>query len=50
VRADSAPPLVSKLVTGKTAVNGVSAAYVCRDFTCERPETDPAALETALEG
>jgi uncharacterized protein len=50
VRADSAPPLVSKLVTGKTAVNGVSAAYICRDFTCERPETDTSALARALGG
>ncbi|HEX8952961.1 MAG TPA: thioredoxin domain-containing protein, partial [Polyangia bacterium] len=50
VRADSAPPLVSQLVTGKTAVNGVSAAYVCRDFTCERPVTDTSALALALGG
>jgi uncharacterized protein YyaL (SSP411 family) len=50
VRADSAPPLVSNLVAGKTAVNGVSAAYVCRDFTCERPATDTSALAQALGG
>jgi uncharacterized protein YyaL (SSP411 family) len=50
VRADSAPKLVSELVSGKTAVNGVSAAYVCRDFTCERPETDTSALARALGG
>ena len=50
VRADSAPPLLAKLVTGKTAVNGVSAAYVCRDFTCERPATDTSALAAALGG
>ena len=48
IRADSAPPLISTLVSGKTAVNGVSAAYVCRNFTCERPETDPGALTAAL--
>jgi len=36
------------LISGKTAVNGVSAAYVCRDFTCERPETDPSALARSL--
>jgi hypothetical protein len=48
VRADSAPPLLSKLVAGKSAVNGAAAAYVCRDFTCERPATDTSALAAAL--
>jgi uncharacterized protein YyaL (SSP411 family) len=50
VRAASAPPLVSSLVSGKSAVNGAAAAYVCRDFTCERPETDTSALARALGG
>ena len=50
VRADGAPPLVSKLVEGKTAVGGAAAAYVCRDFTCERPATDTSALASALGG
>jgi uncharacterized protein YyaL (SSP411 family) len=48
VRAASAPPLVAKLVEGKAEVNGASAAYVCRDFTCERPATDTSALASAL--
>jgi len=50
IRADSAPPLVSELISGKGAVNGVSAAYVCRNFTCERPETDTSALARSLGG
>jgi uncharacterized protein YyaL (SSP411 family) len=50
VRADGAPPLLSKLVEGKTAVGGAAAAYVCRDFTCERPATDTSALASALSG
>ena len=50
VHAASAPPLVSGLVSGKTAVNGAAAAYVCRDFTCERPATDTSALAAALGG
>ncbi len=50
VRAESAPPLISQLVAGKTAVNGVSAAYICRNFTCERPETSTSALAAALGG
>ncbi|MCU1279242.1 MAG: thymidylate kinase, partial [bacterium] len=48
VRADGAPPLVSQLVAGKSAVDGAAAAYVCRDFTCERPATDTSALAAAL--
>jgi uncharacterized protein YyaL (SSP411 family) len=48
VRAAGAPPIVSSLVAGKDAIDEKAAAYVCRDFTCERPETDPAALEKKL--
>ena len=29
---------------GKVAVDGKAAAYVCRNFTCEEPVTDPARL------
>jgi uncharacterized protein len=32
------------LLAGRAIVDGQSAAYVCRDFVCLRPETDPAAL------
>lgn len=48
VRANNAPKLVSELVTGKSEINGVSAAYICRDFTCEKPVTDTSALAAAL--
>jgi uncharacterized protein YyaL (SSP411 family) len=47
-RADGAPKLLAALVAGKPPVDGRAAAYVCRDFTCDRPETDPAALAAAL--
>jgi len=50
VRAATAPRLLEALVAGKTAVNGAAAAYVCRDFSCERPETDAAALAKSLGG
>jgi uncharacterized protein YyaL (SSP411 family) len=48
VRADNAPPLVAGLVSGKHAADGHAAAYVCRNFTCERPATDTSALAQAL--
>jgi len=31
-------------------VNGRAAAYVCRNFTCQAPVTDPAALDAELNG
>ncbi len=47
-RADGAPPLLKALTDGKTALDGKPAAYVCRAFACQRPETDPAALAATL--
>ena len=32
------------LLAGRTMVNGVAAAYVCRNFVCDRPVTDPREL------
>jgi uncharacterized protein YyaL (SSP411 family) len=36
------------LLAGRTLVDGGPAAYVCRNFTCQLPVTDPAALRAAL--
>lgn len=33
------------LLSGRTAVNG-AAAYVCRNFVCDRPVTDPRELSS----
>jgi uncharacterized protein len=30
-------------------VDGKTAAYICRNFTCELPQTDPDVLESALQ-
>jgi uncharacterized protein YyaL (SSP411 family) len=31
-------------VRDMAAQNGTAVAYVCQNFTCERPTTDPARL------
>ncbi|GAA1006987.1 MULTISPECIES: thioredoxin domain-containing protein [Streptomyces] len=38
------------LLAGRPLVNGEPAAYVCRDFTCDAPTTDPDRLRAALSG
>jgi uncharacterized protein len=37
------------LLVGRGLVAGAPAAYVCRDFTCRMPVTDPMELRTALD-
>ena len=36
------------LLRGKTLVNGAPALYVCRNYACEAPITDPEMLRTKL--
>jgi uncharacterized protein len=43
--ADGAPV---PLLEGRGLVDGAAAAYVCRNFACQLPVTDPAALRAAL--
>ena len=37
------------LLAAKTAVDGKAAAYVCKNFACERPVTSPEALLESLD-
>ncbi|MEV5371221.1 thioredoxin domain-containing protein [Streptomyces albogriseolus] len=38
------------LLADRPLVGGAPAAYVCRNFTCDAPTTDPGRLRTALGG
>jgi uncharacterized protein YyaL (SSP411 family)/aryl-alcohol dehydrogenase-like predicted oxidoreductase len=37
------------LLSGKTLVNDMAALYVCRDFACRAPLTDPSEIRQALD-
>ena len=37
------------LTTGKGLVNGAAALYICRQFACQQPITDPRHVASALE-
>lgn len=41
-------PTAHPLLQGKTLINGQPALYVCRNFACGRPITDPAELLALL--
>ncbi|CAE6774494.1 aldo/keto reductase [Nitrospira defluvii] len=42
-------PAAHPLLQGKTLVDGQPALYVCRNFSCRRPITDPAELPALLD-
>lgn len=48
VRSPDAPESDNPLLSGRTMLDGKPTAYVCRDYVCQRPVTDPAALAEQL--
>jgi uncharacterized protein YyaL (SSP411 family) len=49
VAADPAASAVP-LLAGRSRVDGPATAYVCRQFACQAPVTDPAALAVQITG
>ena len=45
---DEAAAAEIPLLAGRRPVDGQAAAFVCRNYVCEQPVTDPAALQAAL--
>ena len=43
-------PLLREVLAGKTQVDGKATVYVCHDFTCSLPVTEPAELSGLLNG
>jgi uncharacterized protein YyaL (SSP411 family) len=46
--ADSKASQTVKLLEGKDRIDGETAAYVCRNFYCEAPQTGVEGLAEAL--
>jgi len=47
---ETAPAGGIPLLEGRGAVDGRATAYVCRNYTCDLPVTEPAALARQLDG
>lgn len=48
VRSPDAEESDHPLFAGRTMLDGKPTAYVCRDYVCQRPVTDPSALADQL--
>jgi len=46
---DATPAVPSPLLSGRGQIDGKATAYVCRNYTCRMPVTDPAALAMQLK-
>ncbi len=47
---DDHPDSSHPLLMGKTLVNNQAALYICKNFSCQAPITDPQDIELALAG
>ena len=45
----AALPLLRDVLAGKTQVDGKATVYVCHDFTCSLPVTEPAGIAALLD-
>jgi len=45
---DDLAPTIVPLLADRTALDGMPTAYVCRQFVCQRPVTDPTELAAQL--
>ncbi|HSE59731.1 MAG TPA: aldo/keto reductase [Nitrospiraceae bacterium] len=43
-------PFKHPLLSGKSMIDQQAALYICRNFACQAPLTDPASVESALSG
>jgi hypothetical protein len=43
-------PLLRDVLAGKTQIDGKATVYVCHNFTCSLPVTEPTALSALLAG
>ena len=48
-RQDSEPETSHPLLAGKAPVKGQAALYICKNFSCQAPITDPEAVPLALQ-
>ena len=48
LRGAGAAEALVPLLAGRRLVDGRAAAYVCRNFVCDRPVTDPGELAAKI--
>ena len=49
ISPDTAPEKIPPLLQGKGQIGGKTTAYVCHNYTCSPPVTEPAQLEALLK-